>query len=285
MDTMTRVNTRPLDKDFGAEILDVDLKQADDATLDGVVAAFHLHGAILIRGQAMEPQDLMRFVGRFGELEGHTRQETTLPGFPKICLLSNRMVDGKPVGAHNDGIGWHTDMSYRAQPVMCTMLYAVEVPPEGSDTLLADCCKAWDSLPAERKAELDGKIVHHSWHHLMTTRTYNRNENPSEEMLRANPDVYHPLVRTHPADGRKSLFLSSTTVKGASGLSQEESWALMKELIAHATQDAFVFRHKWQVGDILMWDNRCTLHTGTLFDDAQYIREMQRLWVKGDRPR
>ena len=284
MDTATQVKFRPLKPGFGAEILDVDIKRADDATIDGVVAAFQAHGAILLRDQSLEPADLMRFIKRFGEPEDHTLVENTLPGFPKIYVLSNRVVDGKPIGAHNDGIGWHTDYSYKAEPVMSTMLYAVEVPPVGSDTLLADLCQAWNALPAERQAELDGKIVHHSWRHFMATREFNRMENPSEELLRDNPDVFHPLVRTHPSDGRKALFVSTGTVKGVVDMPNPEGLELMDELIEFATQDEFVFRHKWRVGDVLMWDNRCTLHTGTLYDDTKYYRVMHRLWVKGDKP-
>jgi taurine dioxygenase len=284
MDAITEVKHRPLKPGFGAEILDVDIKRADDATIDGVVAAFQAHGAILLRDQSLEPADLMRFIRRFGEPENHTLVENTLPGFPKIYVLSNRVVDGKPIGAHNDGIGWHTDYSYKAEPVMSTMLYAVEVPPVGSDTLLADLCQAWNALPPERQSELDGKMVHHSWQHFMATREFNRMENPSEELKRDNPDVFHPLVRTHPSDGRKALFVSTGTVKGVVGMPNPEGLELMDELIEFATQDEFIFRHKWRVGDVLMWDNRCTLHTGTLYDDTKYFRVMHRLWVKGDKP-
>ncbi|HEX4195838.1 MAG TPA: TauD/TfdA family dioxygenase [Caulobacteraceae bacterium] len=285
MDTATQVKFRPLKADFGAEILDVDIKHADEATLDSVVAAFQAHGAILLRDQSLEPADLMRFIERFGEPEDHTLVENTLPGFPKIYVLSNRVDEnGKPIGAHNDGIGWHTDYSYKSEPVMSTMLYAVETPPVGSDTLLADLCKAWNALPPERQAELDGKMVHHSWLHFMATRDFNRMENPSEELKADNPDVYHPLVRTHPSDGRKALFVSTGTVKGIVGMPNPEGLELMDELIEFATQDEFVFRHKWREGDVLMWDNRCTLHTGTLYDDTKYFRLMHRLWVKGDKP-
>jgi taurine dioxygenase len=285
MTTAVLPKIRELKPGFGAEIEGVDIRTADDATLDGVVATFHRHGAILLRDQSLAPPDLMRFIGHFGEPEDHTLVENTLPGFPKIYILSNRVDEnGKPIGAHNDGIGWHTDYSYKAEPVMATMLYAVETPPEGADTLLADCCKAWNALPPERQAELDGRIVHHSWRHFMATREYNRMEDPPEELLHDNPDVFHPLVRTHPADGRKALFPSTGTVKGVVGMSDEAGVALVEDLVAFATRDEFVFRHKWRVGDVLMWDNRCTLHTGTLYDDTRYFRLMHRLWVKGDKP-
>ena len=284
MDAPTFLRIRPLKPGFGAEILDVDLARADAATLAAVVDAFQRHGAILIREQQLGPAELVSFVARFGELEGHTLKEFTLPGYPNIYVLSNRIVDGKPIGAHNDGIGWHTDYSYKAEPVMSTMLYAVEVPPEGSDTLLADMCAAWQALPPERQRQLDGLVLHHSYQHFMATRDFGGRVDLSEAQRLENPDVFHPLIRTHPADGRKAVWASTGTVKEVVGMPNPEGLALVDELVEFATQDRFVFRHKWRVGDVLMWDNRCTLHTGTLYDDSRYFRQMHRLWVKGDRP-
>ena len=283
MNTAVEVRTRPMKPGFGAEILDVDLRRADAETLAAVVATFHRHGAILLRDQVMTPAELTDFVGRFGVPEDHTLKEFTVPGFPKVYRLSNRVVDGKPIGAHLDGVGWHTDYSYKAEPVMATMLYAVEVPPEGSDTLLADCVAAWNALPPERQKALEGLVLHHSYVHFMSTRQYGAMELP-DEIKADNPDVYHPLVRTHPADGRKALWPSTGTVIEVMGMPNPQGLDLVQELVDFATQDRFVHRHKWRVGDILMWDNRCTLHTGTLFDDQKYIREMHRLWVRGDKP-
>jgi len=284
MTTAVLPKTRELRAGFGAEILDIDLARADDATLDGVVDAFNRHGAILARGQTMTADALERFVSRFGEPEDHTLVENTLPGHPKVYVLSNRIVDGKPIGAHNDGIGWHTDYSYKAEPVMCTMLYAVEVPAEGSDTLLADGCAAWNALSPERQAQLDGLQLHHSWAHFMKTREFNRQEEPDPVLLAENPDVMHPLVRRHPSDGRKALWVSTGTVKEIVGMDNPAGLELVDELVDFMTQPQFVYQHKWQVGDVLVWDNRCTLHTGTLYDDQKYVREMHRLWAKGDRP-
>lgn len=283
MTTTVQLKTRPLKPGFGAELVDVDLARADAETVAGVVEAFHKHGAILLRGQTMDPTQLVQFISAFGEPEDHTQTQFTLPGHPKVFILSNRVVDGKPIGAHNDGVGWHTDYSYKAEPVMCTMLYAVEVPDEGSDTLLADQCAAWNALSPERQAELDGLMLHHSYQYFMATREFGRQE-LSDELKAANPDVIHPLIRTHPADGRKALWVSTGTVKEVVGMPNPQGLELIDELVDWVTQDQFVFRHKWQVGDILMWDNRCTLHTGTLYDDTKYFRTMHRLWVKGDKP-
>lgn len=276
-------NIRKLKDNLGAEILDVDLASASDAELANVVATFHLHGAILLRGQTMSPDALVRFVSQFGVPERHTLTEYTIPTHPLVYRLSNRILNGKPIGIHNDGVGWHTDYSYKQEPVMCTMLYAVEVPPVGADTLIADMVAAYDALPAERRAELDPLTVHHSYQYFMETRDFNRRQLTPQQLL-DSPDVMHPLVRTHPADGRKALWPSSGTVKGIIGMDTDKALALVDELVAYGTQEQFVYRHKWQVGDVLMWDNRCTMHTGTLFDDQKYIREMHRLWVKGDKP-
>jgi taurine dioxygenase len=283
LSTALDIRIRPLKPGFGAEILDLDLRRADEETLDAVVATFHRHGAIVLRDQVMTPGELTAFIARFGRPEDHTLKEYTFEDFPKVYRLSNRIVDGKPIGAHNDGIGWHTDYSYKAEPVMATMLYAVEVPPEGSDTLIADCVAAWDALSPERQAELEGKVLHHSYQHFMATREYGARE-LSDELRAENPDVFHPLVRTHPADGRKALWPSTGTVLEIVGMPNPEGLDLVQDLVDFITQDRFVYRHRWRVGDLLMWDNRCTLHTGTLFDDTRYVREMHRLWVRGDRP-
>lgn len=272
-----------LKENFGARILAVDLATATPEILASVVQTFHLHGAILLRNQHLKPDALVNFARQFGEPEGHTITEHTMPGHPEIYLLSNRIVDGKPIGSHNDGVGWHTDYSYKEKPVMCTMLYAVEVPPEGADTMLSDMVAAYDSLPDDRKRELDPLVVHHSYEYFMTTREYGRRE-LTEQQKAENPDVLHPLIRTHPANGRKALWPSTGTVKGIVGMPEDEALQLIEELVDYGTQDRFVYRHKWQVGDVLVWDNRCTLHTGSLFDDKKYIREMHRLWVRGDKP-
>jgi len=281
--SIVELRTSELKPRFGAEISEVDLSRADGRTVAAVVDTFHRTGAIVLRGQRLSPAQLVEFVAAFGEPEGHTLQQYTLPGYPNVFVLSNRVVDGRAIGAHNDGIGWHTDYSYKEKPVMCTMLYAVEVPPEGSDTLLADLCAAYAALPEARQRELEGLVLHHSYRYFMETREYGR-MTLSPQLRAENPDVFHPLIRRHPADGRKALWVSTGTVKDIVGMPHEQAMGLIEELVAFATQERFVYRHKWRVGDVLVWDNRCTLHTGTLYDDTKYVREMHRLWARGDRP-
>jgi len=283
MDTVQGLNITELKPGFGAEIMGLDLATADEAKVNAVVEVFNLHGAILLRDQKLSPGQLVDFIAHFNTPEHHTQKQFTLPGYPHVFILSNKKVDGKPIGAHNDGVGWHTDYSYKAEPVMCTMLYAVEVPAEGSDTLLADLCAAYDALPPERQRQLDPLMLHHSYQYFMATREYGRME-LSDQLKAENPDVFHPLIRVHPANGRRALWPSTGTVKEVVGMPNPEGVQLVEELVEFATQERFVYRHKWRVGDVLVWDNRCTLHTGTLYDDTKYDRLMHRLWAKGDKP-
>jgi len=283
MDTVQGLNITELKPGFGAEIAGLDLATASEAKLAAVVEVFNLHGAILLRDQKLSPERLVDFIAHFNTPEHHTQKQFTLPGYPHVFILSNKKVDGKPIGAHNDGVGWHTDYSYKAEPVMCTMLYAVEVPAEGSDTLLADLCAAYDALSPERQRQLDPLVLHHSYQYFMATREYGRME-LSDQLKAENPDVFHPLIRVHPANGRRALWPSTGTVKEVVGMPNPEGVQLVEELVEFATQERFVYRHKWRVGDVLVWDNRCTLHTGTLYDDTKYDRLMHRLWAKGDKP-
>ena len=283
MSNEIELTTRELRPGFGIEITGLDVAAAGAETRAAVVDAFNQHGAVLLRGQKMSADDLLKYLGAFGELEGHTQTQFTLPGYPNIFILSNREENGQPIGAHNDGVGWHTDYSYKDKPVKCTMLYAIEVPEEGSDTILADGCAAYDALDPVRKEQLNDLVLHHSYKYFMETREHGAAP-ISKEMAADNPDVFHPLIRVHPADGRRALWVSTGTVKEIVGMSNPEGLELIEELVAFMTQDQFIYRHKWQVGDLLVWDNRCTLHTGTLFDDTKYIRTMHRMWAKGDKP-
>lgn len=284
LDQASPFEVRQLRAGFGAEVLDVDLKAITATEHAAIIDVFHRHGALLVRDQDLSPDDLIAFLSGFGALEDNTLLQYTLPGYPKIYVLSNRTdANGNRIGIHNNGIGWHTDYSYAEVPVMSTMLYAVEVPPEGSDTLLADCVAAYAALSPEMKAKLDPLVLHHSYKYFQETRKHAATK-LSKEVEEANPDVLHPLIRVHPKDGRRALWVSTGTVKGIRGMDADEALELIDELVDYVTQDRFVYRHKWRAGDILMWDNRCTLHTGTLYDDQKYHRTMHRLWVKGQRP-
>ncbi len=276
---LVTMRTRALAGGFGLEISGIDLAAGGPALHAAIVELFNFHGVLVIRDQRLTPEAQLAFTRAFGEPETNQRLEYTIPGLPEVYVLSNRMEDGRKIGDVDAGQGWHTDASYLERPAMCTMLLALEVPDEGSDTLLADLCAAWNALPDDRKAVLDGMQVRHSWRSLMALKGIALD--PDDDSI---PDVLHPMVRRHPADGREALWISTGTTAGIEGMDTGEALALLEELAAYVTQERFVFRHKWRVGDLLIWDNRCTLHTGTRFDVARYQRLVHRTWVRGERP-
>lgn len=277
MDASPLFTTRPLTSGFGVEVSGIDLASAGPQAHRAVAETFNRHGVMVVRDQHLSPQQQLDFTRAFGTPETNQRLEFTLPGLPEVYVLSNKVVDGRKIGDVDAGQGWHTDASYLERPALCTLLHALEVPAEGSDTLLADLCAAWNALPAERQAELDGLQVQHSWRALMELKGVPVGDD-------AMPDVVHPLVRRHPADGRKALWVSTGTTRGIVGMANPQGLDLLKALVDFATEDRFVYRHKWRVGDILIWDNRCTLHTGTRFDVTRYERLVHRTWVTGERP-
>ena len=277
-----QIRTAPLRDNFGVQIFGVDVSRADADTLAEIKRRVDLHGALVIRGQKLDPRQLLAFTSLFGEPAGNALLEYTVPGFPEIYVISNKIVDGRPIGDPEAGTAWHTDLNYAARPAAYTLLHALEVPAEGSDTELIDTCAAWNALPQEKKKQIDGLSVHHSYANLAVR----ANRTLSEEEKREFPDVFHPLIRHHPADGRKAIWgLSSTTPNGIVGMPNPAGKELIRELLEFTTQEKFVYRHKWQVGDILLWDNRCTLHRGTPFDKQKYIRLVHRTWVRGEVPR
>jgi taurine dioxygenase len=273
-----RLKTKPLIDGFGVEISGVDVRTADKGTMAEVVSLLELHGAIVLRGQHLSPKEQFAFTSVFGTPADNPVLDFTVPEQPEIFIISNKVVDGRVIGDAEAGTAWHTDLNYDERPASYTILHSLEVPEEGSDTLLADACAAWKALPEDKQREIDDLKVHHSYANLVAR----SNREMTEEERREHPDVFHPLVRRHPADGRKALWgLSSTTPNGIVGMPNPDGKNLIRELMEFATQDRFVYRHKWQPGDILVWDNRCTMHRGTPFDKSKYDRLVHRSWIRG----
>ena len=199
------MKTSPLEP-FGLEIRGLDLSQShDDDTIAEVRRLWGENGLLLFRGQSLDEADLVRFSGRFGTLEIHVREEYLSAEHPQVLLVSNLKADGKPVGILGDHeVGWHHDQSYRERPALGSMLYAVTLPPAGGETCFCDLAGAYEALPETRRAELEGLRAVHSYAHFNGTWS----EPTSDEQTRRTPDVTHPVVRTHPETGRKSLFVN-----------------------------------------------------------------------------
>lgn len=280
---MAGVKVTPLAPALGAELSGLDLRAVDAATFAEIRKAWHQHLVLRFRGQMLSNPELLAFSRLFGELDPpgpNPYGAPFLPEFPEINVISNVMVEGKPIGNLGDGEAiWHCDMTYVDAPPRAALLYALDVPPGGGDTFWSNMYLAYETLPADLKAAIAGrKAVHDA--------TYNsagimrKGMKPVTDPREA-PGVRHPLVIEHTETQRPALFLGRRRNSYIVGLELAESEALLDRLWAHATQPQFTFRQVWQKGDLMLWDNRCTLHRRDSFDAASR-RIMHRTQIKGE---
>lgn len=265
--------------DFFAEVVGADLRRDDEAQFAAIKAAHLAHGVIVIRGQELTPDDQIRFSRRFGPLAIHVLQEQLMEGYPEILLVSNKTKDGRNIGLPDAGRFWHTDQSYEEKPALGSLLYALEIPEDGSgDTWFCDMSAAYDALPLATKTRLEGLRGKHIYNHSHEEFSLNADQ---EDRL---PGYDHPLVRTHPETGRKALYLGGKLLKYIVGMDEAESETLLSDLYVHCDDDRFIYKHKWRQGDLVFWDNRCTMHFAQPYDSARFTRHMHRTTVQGDRP-
>jgi taurine dioxygenase len=277
------LSIRTLNDTFGAELSGVDLSQPlDDTILREIEAAFHRYSVVLIRDQVLTPEQHIEFTRRLGALEVHVQTNFLLPGHPEIFVLSNIREYGRLIGGVDCALSWHSDSSYLAVPSLGSALYGIEVPPVGADTWFAGMSAPYEALPEARRHEIDGLRAVHSYLRLQQKQFPDRPL--TEEQRRKAPDVDHPVVRVHPVTGRKSLFLGGDVIAAVPGMAVEEGIALMRELLAFATRDEFTYCHHWRAGDLVMWDNRCTVHRGSKYDTERYRRRMHRTTLAGTEP-
>jgi taurine dioxygenase len=273
-----RLQTRPLSPALGAEILNVDLSQPlSDALFDSIRDCWHDNIVVLFRDQHLSEADQVRFAERFGALAlSHTKRYTTAN--PAVMLISNIRENGKQIGALPDGeMQFHSDQCYQEKPAMASMLYAIEVPGAGGNTLFANAYKAYETLPADIKRRLDGHKALHAYDY--DAAAMKRGTRIKDGV----PHFAHPVFRTHPATGRKALYVNRLMTIAIEGLPEAESDELLDVLFAHQENPAFVYEHVWRVDDLLMWDNRCALHARTDFSSDER-RLMRRVTVLGERP-
>ncbi len=280
--------TRPLSDAVGVEIRGVDVSRPlDDDTVDAIRDAFHRHSVLLFRGQALRPETLIAFSRNFGAIDLHIDPQYHLDGYPEITVVGNVVVDGVMTSLFvNIDEEWHTDRTYMAHPSLGSLFYAVEAPPEGAATRFAGTYAAYDALSAATKARIDGLRAVHDMARLDAhLRTQDPSRPPlSDGQRREAPPVAHPIARTHPVSGRKALFICPEVISRIEGLEAEEGRALIAELTDHASEPRFVHTHQWRNGDLVVWDNRCTLHTATTYDTDKYRRVMWRTTIEGDEP-
>jgi taurine dioxygenase len=292
-----RVRVRPTGATLGADIEGIDLAQPLSAEIVGAIKqAWSDHLVLRFRGQRLDDEQLMQFSAYFGELDwapviaasrvkirGEDRYvDSAEEGRQYISVISNVIENGKAIGALGayEAI-WHTDMSYNPEPPCGSALYALEVPPSGGDTGFANMYSAYETLPEELRRRVEGRLCRHD-----------ASRNSAGELRRGftevrdprqAPGADHPIIRTHPVTGRKTIFLGRRRNAYIQGLALEESEQLLDALWAHATRSELTWYQQWRVGDLVLWDNRCLMHRRDEFDPNSR-RLMHRSQIKGDRP-
>jgi taurine dioxygenase len=280
----------PQDAVIGAEIRGVDLsKPLDPQTFAKIEAADDRHTVLIFRNQTLTPEQHIAFGRRFGPLEIHVLKRYLLAGHPEILLISNIVKDdGEFLGLADAGQTWHTDTSYRTRPSRGSILYAIEIPHDENgrpigDTLFAGTAPAYDALPETMKRKLEGRKAIHSYGQRKRPPGSQRNKTFKAE-IDAVPDVSHPVVRTHPNTGRKALYVFEGECIGIEGMPEDEGREIIAELTEHCIQPKFIYRHRWQVGDVVMWDNAAALHLAIADYKLPQRRLLHRVTIEGGVP-
>ena len=253
---------------FFAKVGDIDVAEAfDDLEWEAFYAAYLEHQVLVLHRQKLTATQFHSFGERLGPVEPHTVSMYHHEEFAGITVLSNRTEMGRPKGIRDAGSNWHSDYSYKPVPANATILYALEVPDEGGDTLFADLAAAYAALPTAKKVRLNGLQVRQQYRWSRDrSHPEGRWSLLNDVERQKTPEVIHPLVRTHPETGRKGLFLSdavSTGIKEIVGMEKNESQKLINELFEHSQNPRFQVRFKWRVGDLIIWDNRTLMHKAT----------------------
>ena len=268
---------------LAAEVRGVDLRHIDDSGFAAIHRAWLDHLVLLFRGQQLTDEDLIAFSCRFGGLDWAPVQENGrrfVDGHPEIYVVSNVIENGVAIGSLGAGEAvWHTDMSYLEDPPKASMLYAIEIPAAGGNTGFTNMYRAWEEMPAGLKQRIAGRRVKHDG-------TYNsggyvrHGVTPTDDPFAA-PGTWHPIVCRHPETGRQCLYLGRRRNACIEGLSLAESEALLDEVWRYATRDELTWYNQWRVGDLVLWDNRCTMHRRDPFDAASR-RILHRTQIKGE---
>jgi alpha-ketoglutarate-dependent 2,4-dichlorophenoxyacetate dioxygenase len=282
------ITVEPVHPLFVGRVTGVDLRRpVDPATFAAIEAASHRHAVLIFPDQRIDDAQQIAFTSLFGPLESAAKavlkESKARLEHREIIDVSN-LDENDTILPANDrrrlySLGnqlWHTDASFRRVPARYSLLSARAIPPEGGETEFADLRAAYDALPETMRRRIDGLVAEHSiWHSRGLVAGFEVNEEERAQL----PPVPQVLVRTHPGSKRRSLYLAAHAFR-IRGLPEAEGRALLDELTAFATQPRFVYSHRWQVGDLVMWDNRCTMHRGRPYDDTRYRRDMHRTTVR-----
>lgn len=280
------ITIAPLGDVLGAEVIGLDLSRPLAVEDFARIHRAHLeHHVLVFRDQHITPAQQVDFSRRFGPLQIHVLGQFALTGHPEILIISNIKEHGQPIGLGDAGHFWHSDLSYVEKPSLGSMLHAQELPAEGGDTLFANQHLAWDRLPEHLKTAVQGLRAEHTYlarYEELRARNPWRPALTQEQIDKVRP-VVHPVVRTHPENGRKALFVSEHFTTRIVGIPEDESRDLLGQLFTHSTQPALQYRHAWQPGDMVFWDNRSVTHlaAGT---PEHLRRKLYRTTIEGSVP-
>ena len=271
----------PLTEHTGAEVTGLDFRRPIDAEIRAALnRAFVDRHVLVMRDQQFGPDEFKSAVQLFGELQPHDKKEHHVPGHPDVSYVSNdEFVNGRRI---IPGETFHTDHSNHPRPPKATTLFAVALPSHGGDTQYVNMHRAYDDLPAETKDKIDGLKAVHVYLSKYSPRPLGLLTEESRRKL--PPPGIHPLVRTHPENGRKALFLNPVRIESIGGMDDEAALALIADLMRHATQKKYEYRHKWRPGDWVLWDNRSVMHQANPDYDMNERRYLYRLMLKGEVP-
>lgn len=276
---------RPLSDALGAEVSGLDLTQPqDDKTISAIQQAFLKHHLLCFRSQPLEPSEFARVAGYFGKPQLQLLRKKRHGETPEVSILEStyKRPEDKPDDMRMVRLsGWHTDDSYFAVPAKATMLQSIQIPESGGETKFCNMRKAYIDLPDEKKRRIEGLRAVHGYD---TKRAPARAVKLTKEEEAETPPVDHPLVRTHEDTHEKAIYFNSNRTDQVVGMARAESDALLDEIYAHVTQPKYQYHHKWRVGDILLWDNRCLMHAVNMDFPVGQTRLHQRILLQGARP-
>ena len=282
--------TRPLSDLLGVEVVGTDVRHiVQQGAATPLLSTLAAHSIVVFRDQTLTAADFVELSRLLGELEWHVLDQYRMSDHPEIYVISNITENGKPIGNPKDGFGWHTDQAYLARPTAYTLLYGAETPQEGADTLFVSTHDAYERLSSELRQTLKGRRAVQSYRYMREGNQEYRKSNAVTVELRQDqrdrvPNVSHPLVRTNPINGRLSLYLGGDSLASIEGLDDATGRSLIDELFSHTLKPDFVYHHKWQPRDVVIWDNRGSMHTATEYDRDRYRRLIWRTSVRGEIP-
>jgi taurine dioxygenase/putative 2-oxoglutarate oxygenase len=266
---------RPITETIGTQVHGLDIADLSVRDFDRIYQAWIETTILLLPGQSMTPAEHIAFTSRFGEVVKYTRDDFSASEWPEILVLSNITRDGTLIGSPVSGRVWHTDGHYLPDPPAGSMLYAIEVPPVGGDTWFANMTAAYDALPETTKAQIENLEVVIS---RVQSRPYNYPDRPppTPQEVAAWPDVRQPMVRRHEVSGRKAIYAGGNVPWRVVGMPEDQSAPLVTFVQEFSVQPRFTYRHRWQPGDIIVWDNRSAMHKATAYDQRAHRRLMHR---------